>query len=161
VSTPAPEQSARRPPRETLGCLTVWFASVVGLALFSRWQAIDSRRARCRLDGTPINPVYRVDLVADDRILASFCCMKCATQWPEVPGGAFWQVRDEVNGDVLDAAAAYFVEGPPATVPSRQASTHSFRRLSDALDHTGRHGGTLIPSPFLPSNNRSSTHGNE
>ncbi len=151
----------RHSRRATLGCLTLWFAFILGLSLFSRWQAIDSHRARCRLDGIRIDPIYRVDLLVDNRVQASFCCVKCAAAWPEIPRGAHWQVRDEVSGEVLDASAAYFVEGPPLTVPSRQESIHTFRRLWNALDHIGRHGGNLVSSPFSAVNEGSSTHGHK
>ncbi len=98
--------------------LALWFAFVIGLGLYSRSYVSDRGGGHCRLDGTAIIPIYRVDLLLDGVELASFCCVRCAREWPTVPAGASWHVRDEVTGRVLDARAASFVNSSIVTQPA-------------------------------------------
>jgi len=128
--------------------LVVWFAFVLALSLLSRWSLHGRRAERCSLDGARIVPIHRVDLVLDGRVSESFCCVRCASEWPDVPAGASWQVRDEVSGRVIDAGKASFVRSPIVTVPARQDRTHVFERWADAMGHVAEYGGERIANPL-------------
>jgi hypothetical protein len=128
--------------------LVIWFAAILLLAVGSRATLERGRADRCSLDGNRIIPVYRVDLMVDGGVLERFCCVRCAAEWPEVPDGAYWQVRDEVTGAVLDAERASFVESTVVTIPSRQDRVHVFRRWADALEHVTAYDGRRIANPL-------------
>lgn len=125
-----------------------WFGLMAGLACIGRWQAYDARAGRCALDGSRIVPVHQVDLVTERGIARSFCSIRCAADWPDVPPGARMQVRDEVTGEVLDAGLAFFVESGVVAVAARNDRTHAFRRMADAMEHVTRYGGSPVPNPF-------------
>ncbi len=128
--------------------LAIWFSVLVALSVASRWSIDRDRSARCSLDGVRIEPIYRVDLAVDEKITASFCCVKCAAEWPNVPSRAVWRVRDEVSGKVMDATKACFVISQVVTVSSRQARTHVFEKWTDAMNHTTQFGGSRIDNPL-------------
>ncbi len=128
--------------------LVIWFAVVLALALYSRWHASRTRSDRCGLDGNRIEPVYAVDLMLDGRVTGRFCCVRCASEWPDVPADAYWQVRDEITGRPLDATTACFVESSVVTVASRQDRTHVFASWADALGHMTRYDGIRVPNPL-------------
>jgi len=128
--------------------LFAWFASVLLISLASRWQALEADAVRCALDGERIVPVYRVDLVEAEGESVSFCSIRCATAWPDVPAEASWQVRDEVTGRVIDARKACFVESSVVTVPSHRERRHTFENWADAHLHLTQYGGSRIPNPF-------------
>ncbi|NNF44622.1 MAG: hypothetical protein HKN62_16565, partial [Phycisphaerales bacterium] len=128
--------------------LILWFAAVATLALVSRWSLEADRPGRCRLDGNRIHPIHQVDLMLDDRVLASFCCVRCGQEWPETPHGSYWRVRDEVTGAPIDATNAYFVESRVVTVPSRGDRIHAFGAWPDAMDHMAQYDGTRLADPL-------------
>lgn len=128
--------------------LAAWFAFVCVLASFSRWEVRYAWASRCSLDGNRIKPIYQVDLVLEGGTIRSFCCVRCASDWPEVPVGSYWQVRDEVTGKVIDATRARFVESNVVTVPSRQDTTHVFKVWADAKAHIEQYEGDWIANPF-------------
>ena len=85
--------------------LVIWFGAMLSLALLGRWHSSASITGRCQLDGTRVVPVYQVDLMRDNDVLASFCCLRCAQEWPDVPADSYWQVRDEITGEPLPSGA--------------------------------------------------------
>ncbi len=129
--------------------LAVWFGGILLLALVSRARLDENSSGRCRLDGNRLVPVYEVDLMRDGQVLKRFCCVRCAREWPEVHEGEYWQVRDEVSGEVLDATRAIFVESTVVTIPSRQDRTHVFRHRRHAMDHVHEYDGRPIPNPLV------------
>jgi len=129
--------------------LAVWFGLVLALALYSRWYMDRTRTDRCSLDGNRIEPIYAVHLMLDGKVLARFCCIPCAREWPDVPSGAYWRVTDEITGEPLDATTASFVESSVVTVPSRQARIHVFAHWADAMEHDTRYSGVRIPNPLV------------
>lgn len=135
--------------------LAVWFGLVIALGLYSRWQVQAGRGGRCSLDGNRIMPTYQVDLMAGGQMIESFCCVECAKEWPEVPAGAYWQVRDEVTGEPVDAAKVCFVVSEVVTVPSRGSRTHVFKNWVDALAHTAQDGGQRTMNPLQEGVKRS------
>lgn len=128
--------------------LAVWFGAVLLLSLYSRWHVYAASTGRCSLDGNRIVPTYRVDLMLDGHAIDSFCCVKCAVEWPDVPDAGYWRVRDEVTGKTLDADRACFVESSVVTVPSRQDQTHVFKSWTDALSHVTAFDGYRIQNPL-------------
>ncbi len=128
--------------------LLAWFALVLALGVFSRWYVQERRPTRCSLDGGRIEPIYRVDLVVDGSVRESFCGVRCATEWPRVPAGAAWHVRDEVSGRTIDAGKASFVESSVVTVAARQDRTHVFEHWPEASEHAAEYGGNLLANPF-------------
>ncbi|TDJ73990.1 MAG: hypothetical protein E2O39_05145 [Planctomycetota bacterium] len=132
----------------TYKLLILWFGTVFALSMLSRWDVFERRAQRCSLDGNRIAPVHRVDLMAEREVLASFCCVRCASEWPDVRDGSYWRVRDELTGEVLDANEACFVESGVVTVPSRQDHVHVFASWADALSHVAEFGGERIDQPL-------------
>lgn len=128
-----------------------WFALLLGLSLFSRWEWRHERSGRCSLDGNRIAPVHQVDLMADGRVLESFCCVSCAEEWPDVPPESYWRVRDEVTGEPLDASAACFVESSVVTVPARRDHVHAFGSWPEAMSHIAEYGGERLANPLAPA----------
>lgn len=133
----------------TRGKLVVWFGFILVLSLYSRWYTRYAGADRCSLDGNRITPIYRVDLMNGTESVASFCCVKCAAEWPDVPEGAYWQVRDEKTGKLLDARQAAFVESSVVTVSSRQDRTHVFKKRMDAMAHAAEYDGYQIANPLV------------
>jgi hypothetical protein len=129
--------------------LAAWFAALLALALFSRAQIHARSAARCSLDGQRIEPIYSVELVRDSAVLARFCCISCAKEWPDVPPGSWWRVRDEITGESLDADVASFVDSSVVTVASRRCRTHAFKNWSDAMNHAATYGGERVADPLV------------
>jgi hypothetical protein len=129
--------------------LAAWFAALLALSLFSRARIHARRAATCSLDGQRIAPVYEVDLVERDAVLARFCCTACAAEWPDVPPQSWWRVRDEVTGEPLDAEVASFVESSVITNASRRCRTHAFKNWSDAMNHAATYGGERVADPLV------------
>jgi hypothetical protein len=128
--------------------LSLWFALVLLLALYSRWHTDRTRDQRCALDGNRIQTWARVDLMAGDKVLKSFCCVTCAGQWPDVPENAYWQVHDEITGKPLDATRAWFVRSAKVTVAARACRIHVFREWPDSVAHARQYDGRIIPNPL-------------
>ena len=82
-------------------------------------------------------------------MLARFCCISCAKEWPDVPAGSWWRVRDEITGEALDADVASFVESSVVTVASRRCRTHAFKNWSDAMNHAATYGGERVADPLV------------
>ena len=128
--------------------LGLWFLFVLLLALLGRWRLAGARADRCSLDGSRITPIYRIDLMLGEKVERSFCCVRCARDWPQAVRDGYWRVRDEVSGQPLDAGRAYFVESGVVTVPSRQDRVHVFKEWAAAMDHATMYGGERIPNPL-------------
>jgi len=127
--------------------LVPWTILIATLSVHGRWSSGVSDD-RCAMDGNRIDPVHRVDQALDGEVRASFCSLACAAEWPERPRGAYWQVRDEVGGSVLDSTRAHFVLSRVVAVPARAERIHCFAHWADAQAHVERHGGQAIPDPL-------------
>jgi hypothetical protein len=134
------------------GWLGIWFAAVVALALYGRATSSHAGSlGRCSLDGqtlAPIHQVYQVDLMREGRPVASFCCVACARDWPEVRAGDWWQVRDELTGGPLDAACACFVESRIVSNAARGCRLHAFRDWTVAAGHADEFQGKRVDNPL-------------
>ncbi len=132
----------------TRNLLIAWFVIVLACALGSRWGVYNARADRCSLDGNRLIPIYRVDLMLDGLVKESFCCIRCATEWPDTPLGAYWQVRDETTGQLMDATQGCFVESSVVTIPSRQDRMHVFKGWVDAMNHMAECDGRRVANPL-------------
>src|SRR5271166_2304446 len=99
---------------------------VLGLPLAGYWSR---RRADpgCALDGTKINPDYRVEITDAEGRTCSFCCISCAQMWLQrqtAPVRAI-TVTDEPSGAPVDAGSAYFVRSMRVNMPSTGNRIHA------------------------------------
>jgi hypothetical protein len=131
---------------------------VVGLPLAGHW-ARSTSAARCALDGVAIDRLYQVRVVDADGHDHVFCCIHCATTWlgrqSESPRRVF--VTDEVTGQELDAASAWFVRSLVVTSPHTGNRVHVFAHRADALRHAAAAPGTVLrgsENPFASATAR-------
>jgi hypothetical protein len=134
--------------------LAAWILVVVGLPLAGKW-ARRSTVPACALDGARINPLYRVRVVDAQGRDQEFCCIHCAELWcgqqTDRPRAVF--VTDEVTGQEIDAASAWFVRSQVVTVPHTGNRIHAFRDRADAARHADAAHGLLLSDaekPFGP-----------
>jgi hypothetical protein len=126
---------------------------VVGLTVVSLpvagWWARRSANVGCALDGGPINPVYRVQVVDQHGLAREFCCLHCAGIWLQRQSSPPRRVTvtDETTGQGLDAAAAWYVRSLVITTPTTGNRIHVFRNRQDANQHAASFGGTLVSKP--------------
>jgi len=126
-----------------------------GVPFLARW-ARRSGGGRCALDGVRIDPVYRVQVRAEnaDR---SFCCIWCGETWlartaaadqrrrkPEVT------VTGEDTGEPLDADHALYVRSLVVTTPTTNNRIHAFSSRAAALRHAESAGGELLTGASRP-----------
>ena len=120
---------------------------VIGLPL-AGWQARRTARSGCTLDGTTIDPAYRVEVVEDDGHAYDFCCPRCAVIWlgqqPTPPAAI--KVTDETSGALIDASVAWYVRSSIVTVPNTGNRLHAFRDRADAERHAGSFQGAVLPT---------------
>ncbi len=124
------------------------------LALASAWYRRQHAIAFCRFDNNRIEPVYEVDLIANDETRWRFCSVYCASQWRQRSHGDVYDivVRDEVTGKPLDASLAAFVESSVVTHWSHGNRVHVFADLEQAQRHAKQYSGRIIASPFAAQN---------
>ena len=128
-----------------VACLTL----AAALPLCGHWLR-GPRGPACALDGLAIDPTYRV-LVTDQRGEHAFCSPRCAQLWigKQTQPPIAVHVTDEVSGDLLDAASAWYVRSPVVTVPATGNRLHVFRARADAVRHVRQYGGTMLDEePF-------------
>jgi hypothetical protein len=124
---------------------------VVGLPLAGYW----SRRQAdpgCALDGTKINPYYRVDITDAEGRTYSFCCIRCAEMWLErqsAPVRAI-TVTDEHSGQPIDAGKAFFVRSLAVNMKTTGNRIHVFGNRDDAEKHAATYSGTILSGAERP-----------
>jgi hypothetical protein len=126
--------------------------AVAGLALAGAW--VRSRPSGgCALDGAPIDPIYRVEIIDGRGETHAFCCVTCARLWltrqPASPRNIV--VTDETSGQPIDADSACFVRSFVVTRPTTGNRVHAFRSRADAEKHAEQFGGVVLSeaeSPF-------------
>jgi hypothetical protein len=131
------------------------------LPLAAHWARQHSQGG-CALDGVPIHPNFRVEVVDHEGRTHVFCCVSCAESWlnaqPGLPQAIL--VTDEVSGQPVENAKAFFVrssvvtptgEKPPRLTPANNR-IHVFRNWADAEKHIGteEHRGTLLEEADRP-----------
>jgi hypothetical protein len=130
---------------------------VVGLPLAGHW-ARRSLVPRCALDGTRIEPLYRVRMQDSAGASHEFCCIRCALLWLERGHNpqSIW-VTDEVTGAEVDAGSACFVSSAIVTMPTTGNDVHAFGNPQDAAQHARVFRGALLTGadrPFVGSRAR-------
>ncbi len=105
----------------------------------------------CAYDGSPVPPIYEVDVVLKDNSSRKFCSIYCATQWvkknPQVVGHVI--VTDEIRGNKIDSYMAYFVESELVTNETNDNRIHVFQQRQDALTHAEKFHGAMADDPFV------------
>jgi hypothetical protein len=124
---------------------------VVSLPVLGHW-ARHSSAERCALDGSRINPIYRVIAVDKQGVSHSFCCPHCAQIWlqRQTAAPSVVTVTDENTGRDIDAQAAWYVRSPVITTPTTGNRVHSFATQSAAKNHVATVGGILLPEAEKP-----------
>jgi hypothetical protein len=126
-------------------------AVIVGLPLAGKWarrRPVDA----CALDGAAVDPRFRVRIVGAQGHDREFCCIQCATAWlaqqPAAPRAVF--VTDEVSGQEIDPASAWFVRSGVVTVPHTGNQIHVFRDRADAARHAESGHGEILTEAEKP-----------
>jgi hypothetical protein len=134
--------------------ILVGLAVVVSLAVAAQWARHDSQEG-CALDGSKIDPVYRIEILDDRGESHAFCCPTCARLWlrrQSAPPRAI-TVTDEASGERIDAGAAYYVRSAVVTRPTTGNRIHVFRNRADAEKHAEAFAGVVLSEaegPFRP-----------
>jgi hypothetical protein len=105
----------------------------------------------CALDGAAIDPSYRAIIVDGRGEAHAFCCLRCAQLWLATqPPPRSIAVTDEVSGEEIDAAAAYYVRNLRVTTPAVGNRIHVFSSQADAERYAASQGGTLLAGTNRP-----------
>jgi hypothetical protein len=124
---------------------------LVGLPILAHW-ARRAEKAGCALDGTRVDPVYRVVIVDGRGRSQEFCCLRCAELWlgrqPVAPRTI--TVTDETTGEEIAADAAFYVRSSVVTTPATRNRIHVFRRQADAARHAEAFSGTVLSGAEQP-----------
>jgi hypothetical protein len=110
------------------------------------------REQGCDLDGMPINPIYRVEVVDSDGHSHAFCCLRCAEIWVSRQAVAPRSVllTDEPSGTMVSACEACFVRSSVVTSPATDDRVHAFRSRAEAEKHAETFGGTVLSGSDRP-----------
>jgi hypothetical protein len=137
--------------------LPTWFPAalglvvVVGLPVLAHWLRREAAGG-CALDGVPIDPAYRVEVVDAEGHTHAFCCPACARMWlrgqPASPRAV--TVTDEATGRKIDAAAAHYVRSSVVTTPTTGNRIHVFASRADAERHAAAFAGAVLPDSERP-----------
>lgn len=105
---------------------------------------------RCDYDGSPIPPIYEVNLILKDDSTKRFCSIYCAKQWFEKNKQAVDHavVTDEIRGNKIESYMAYFVESELITNETNDNRIHVFQQRQDAITHAEKFNGIIIDDPF-------------
>lgn len=107
-------------------------------------------RLPCDYDGTPIQPIYEVELGFADGSTNRFCSLACAGLYLKRTPKRLQEVTvvDEVSGQKIDARLAFFVESEVFTIPHVKNNVHVFARQEEAQRHARQYRGRLMANPF-------------
>jgi len=124
---------------------------LAALPLAGHWARRGAAQS-CAFDGAIIDPIYRVRVGDADGQDLEFCCIGCAEQWL---GRAVRQPRailvtDEVGGEALDAATAFFVRSRVVTQRTTGNRIHAFRTRGDAEHHAASVSGRILDGSDRP-----------
>lgn len=133
---------------------------IVGLPLAGKWARRRPAHA-CALDGSAVDPLYRVRIVDAEGRDREFCCIGCASAWlgqqPAAPRAVF--VTDEVSGQEIEAASAWYVRSLVVTVPHTGNRIHAFRDQADAARHAESAHGEVLTDAEKPFGSAPSPRG--
>jgi len=124
---------------------------VIGLPVVG-YLARRTPEGRCALDGAPIEPRYRVEIVDSEGHAHPFCCIRCAQLWlrrQKTPPQKI-TVTDEESGEPLDAKAAWYVRSERVTMKATGNRIHVFRQKGHAVEHAETNYGTVLSESENP-----------
>jgi hypothetical protein len=138
--------------RKTTAGITILLISII--LAFSSAIYRSQNAFKCNYDGLRIIPVYEVDIRLKDGNTGRFCSVHCAKAWLQRNTSPVDSVivTDEIAGERLDSAVAFFVESDVVTIKVAQNRIHSFRDKSDAMSHAKQYNGRLVENPFKSVN---------
>ncbi len=137
--------------RLILLAVLVWASVSVGPPLIAHGLR-DRPGPGCASDGVLLEGAPQVRIVDAHGADHTFCSISCAVRWLRVCGepAASVQVTDESSGDMIDAAAAFFVRSTVVAQPATGDRVHAFRSEADARRHAEVHGGRLLTGKGRP-----------
>lgn len=133
-----------------------WWLVLLALVVFGLPVLGHLARGRpestCALDGAPIDPACRVQIVDCRSRPHVFCCILCGQRWLEQQNEAPQTVRvaEEPSGRMIDAAGAWFVRSAVVNVPHTGNRIHAFAREGDARRHAAAQRGVVLPDDERP-----------
>jgi hypothetical protein len=137
--------------------LSSWKLGLLGLLVLAGLPVVGawcrrSSTGRCALDGSRIEPLYRVCLVDERDQRHPFCCLRCAELWLEHQAEKPRAIRvtDEVSGQEIDAEGAYYVRSPVITNAATGNRIHVFRDRAAAEKHVSFFGGRVLREEERP-----------
>lgn len=128
-----------------IGILIILIIAIIGVS-YQKFL----RSPRCSYDGSPVAPIYEVDIALKDSSTKKFCSIYCATQWfkRNIPFVDHVLVTDEIRGNKIDSYMAYFVESKLITHETNDNRIHVFQQRQDALTHAQKFHGRMVDDPF-------------
>jgi hypothetical protein len=134
-----------------------WITALSGVVLavlvplLAHWARRHSL-AGCALDGLAIDPFYRVEILDHKGREHVFCCLRCATLWLDRQSDPprVITVTDEVSGERIDAAKAWYVRSPVVTTLATGNNIHVFRNRAEAEKNALEHLGTVLSETENP-----------
>ncbi|GJQ50386.1 hypothetical protein KsCSTR_38250 [Candidatus Kuenenia stuttgartiensis] len=107
---------------------------------------------RCDYDGSPVTPIYEVEIVLKDSGIKRFCSIYCAVQWFKKNKHAVDHVivTDEIRGNKIDSYMAHFVESELITNETNDNRIHVFQQREYAQIHMDKFNGRIVDDPFEP-----------
>lgn len=107
---------------------------------------------RCDYDGSPVPPIYEVEIVLKDSGVKKFCSIYCAVQWFKNNKHAVDHVivTDEIRGNKIDSYMAHFVESELITNETNDNRIHVFQQREYAQIHMDKFNGRIVDDPFEP-----------
>ncbi len=136
----------------------ITFLTVIGVAAILALTGTlfkGGRETVCAFDGTPIQPIYEVEITLKEGTIRKFCSVYCAAKWYEIHQKKvkYVAVTDEITGKKIDASLAHFVESEVVTNWVNLNRIHSFAEERNALQHIPDHNGKSVRNPFGVGNN--------
>ncbi|MGQ3683802.1 MAG: hypothetical protein ACUBOA_02105 [Candidatus Loosdrechtia sp.] len=128
-----------------IGILIVTTLALIGV-LYQKFL----KNPQCAYDGSPITPIYEVDIIQKDNTIKKFCSIYCANHWfsQNVQLVDHVLVTDEIRGNKINSYMAYFVESELITNKTNNNRIHVFQQRQDALTHAEKFHGTMTDDPF-------------
>ncbi len=133
-----------------------WWIGLVGILVAGSLPVIGQQlrkgQARCALDGQTIDPTFRVMVVEKDGARRIFCCIACTELWLRRSKAIPHQVlvTDEVTGQPVNAADAYFVRSSVTSNAPTRDRRHVFSRRDVAELHAKSFHGRVLTGDDCP-----------
>lgn len=131
----------------TLAAIIIAVAIVIPLITISLQR---QNTTVCHYDGEKIMAIYEVDIKQKDGDILRFCSVYCAREWFERNNTkvASVTVTDELTGEKLDAAIAFFVESEVISVATTRNRIHVFKEEHHSQTHAKQYNGRIVNNPF-------------